>query len=183
MSRIGKLEINIPDGVEVKIEETAAGQKVTIKGAKGELARVFRPEIKISQEDKVVKVAKVNESKMARSLYGLTRTLISNMVIGVSQGFVKELDIVGVGYRAMAKGTDIDLQVGKSHPVLIKAPEGIKFEIAENNTRIIISGPDKELVGQVAADIRDERPPEPYKGKGIKYRDEYIRRKAGKSGK
>lgn len=183
MSRIGKLEINIPDGVEVKTEETSSGQKVTVKGPKGELSRVFRPEIKITQEEKVLKLVKVNESKLARSLYGLSRTLLNNMVLGVSQGFSKELDIVGVGYRAMLKGQDIDLQVGKSHPVLIKAPEGIKFEIAENNTRIIISGSDKYLVGQVAANIRSERPPEPYKGKGIKYSDEHIRRKAGKSGK
>lgn len=185
MSRIGKLEINIPDGVEVTIEELSsdigARQKVTVKGKNGELVRTFRPEVTVTKEDKVLKVSIKGESKQEKSLYGLSRTLLNNMVIGVSQGYSKKLDIVGVGYRAALKGTNLDFQLGKSHPEVIEPPTGISFTLEENNTRVVVSGPDKELVGQVSAQIRSLRAPEPYKGKGIKYSDERIRRKAGKS--
>lgn len=181
MSRIGKKEITVPSGVEIKIEDTAQGQLVTVKGSKGTLQRVFRPEVKITVEGTLVKVSRNGESRIARSLHGLSRTLLSNMIIGVTEGFRKELDIVGVGYRAILKGTNLDFQIGKSHPVVVAPPAGIQFAVEENNTRIIISGVDKEMVGQVAANIRSIREPEPYKGKGIKYRNEYIRRKAGKS--
>lgn len=187
MSRIGKLEIEIPDGVEVKIEEItlASGeksQKVIVKGSNGELSRTFRPEITVSQEDKQLKVTRRDDEKLSRSLHGLSRTLLSNMVVGVSKGYSKQLNIVGVGYRATLKGASLDMQLGLSHPVVIDPPEGIKFALGEGNTSIIVSGPDKEIVGQVAANIRSLRPPEPYKGKGIHYLGERIKRKAGKSG-
>lgn len=186
MSRIGKSPVELKDGVEVKIEELADSmgrkyQKVTIKGPKGELSRDFRPEVQIAQEDKTLTVKKLEETKQAQALWGLTRTLLDNMVFGVAEGFKKEMDIVGVGYRAALKGANLDFQLGKSHPVVIEPPEGIKFEIGENNTRVIVSGPSKELVGQVSANIRKLRPPEPYKGKGILYAGERIRRKAGKA--
>lgn len=159
MSRIGKKEINIPAGVEIKIEDTAFGQKVFVKGPKAELSKVFRPELKIEILDSCIKITRNSENRLARSLHGLTRTLISNMVVGVTQGYTKELDIVGVGYRAILKGSDLDFQIGKSHPVVVKPPSGIKFTVEENNTRIIVSGSDKELVGQVAANIIAIRPP------------------------
>lgn len=182
MSRIGKREITIPAGVEIKIEATEDGQKVSVKGPKGELVRVIRPELEISQEGDLIKVTRKGEDRKSRAFHGLTRTLINNMVLGVTTGFKKELDIVGVGYRAMLKGTDLDFQVGKSHPVIVKPPEGVKFTVEENNTRIIIEGYDKELVGQIAANIIAIRPPEPYKGKGIRVKGQHIKRKAGKSG-
>ena len=186
MSRIGKKEIQIPAGVEVKIEaaqgEEGIGTKVTVKGPKGELSRVIRSELKVEQEGDLIKVIRLGEDRKSRALHGLSRTLINNMVIGVTTGFKKELDIVGVGYRAMLKGTDLDFQVGKSHPVVVKPPEGIKFTVEENNTRIVIEGYDKEAVGQVAANIIAIRPPEPYKGKGIRLKGQHIKRKAGKSG-
>lgn len=182
MSRIGKLEIEIPEKVEVKVEDTALGQKVTVKGPLGELTRVFRPEINIAVEGNIVKLTKTVENRKAGALYGLSRTLVNNMVIGVSQGFKKELDIVGVGYRAALKGANLDFQLGKSHPVIIEPPAGIKFELGDTNTRVIVSGYDKEVVGQVCANIIKLRPPEPYKGKGIRYVGQQIRRKAGKSG-
>jgi large subunit ribosomal protein L6 len=183
MSRIGKKEINIPAGVEIKIDSNpAGGQLVTVKGPKGELSRIFRPEMKIEKVENQLKITRNIENRMSRALHGLTRTLISNMVTGVSEGFKKELDIVGVGYRAILKGTDLDFQIGKSHPVVVKPPKGILFTVEENNTRIIITGSDKELVGQIAANIISIRPPEPYKGKGIRVRGQKIKRKAGKSG-
>ena len=186
MSRIGKVPVEIPDGVEVTIVdiETPRGkaQKVTVKGAQGELVRTFRPEVTIVQEGKTLLVTTKGASRTERSLFGLSRTLLNNMVIGVHTGFKKQLEIIGVGYRAALKGTDLDFQLGLSHPCLIKPPAGIKFEMGEGNTQVIVSGPDKELVGQVSANIRALRAPEPYKGKGIKYSDERIRRKAGKSG-
>lgn len=182
MSRIGKKEITIPAGVEITIEDLEFGQKVSVKGPNGELSRVIRPELSIVKEDGLVKVLRKAEDRKSRALHGLSRTLINNMVVGVTTGFKKELDIVGVGYRAMLKGTDLDFQVGKSHPVIVKPPQGVKFTVEENNTRIIIEGFDKELVGQIAANIIAIRPPEPYKGKGIRVKGQHIRRKAGKSG-
>lgn len=195
MSRIGKKEIEIPEKVEIKIEELAnGGQKVTVKGPLAELSRDFRPEVKIAQqkikttdaegnetEKDAIVVTRINEQKLCKSLHGLSRTLISNMIIGVTQGFKKELEIQGVGYRAKLAGAALDFQLGKSHPVVIEPPEGIKFEV-NNNTEITITGPDKELVGQIAANIIAERPPEPYKGKGIRIKGQRIKRKAGKSG-
>jgi large subunit ribosomal protein L6 len=180
MSRIGKKEITIPNGVEVTIENKDDAQCVKVKGPKGELRRQFRPEVIISQEGQELKVTRREESRIARSLHGLSRTLLNNMVLGVSQGFTKELEIVGVGYRAALKGTSLDFQLGKSHPVVVEPPSGIEFKV-EANTKVTVSGPDKELVGQVAANIIALRPPEPYKGKGIRIAGQRIKRKAGKS--
>lgn len=180
MSRIGKKEINIPNGVEVSVEARDKGPFIKVKGPKGELLRQFRPEITISKEANKLIVARKDDSRIARSLHGLSRTLLSNMVEGVSQGFSKNLEIVGVGYRATLKGASLDFQVGKSHPVIINPPSGIEFKV-EANTKLTISGPDKELVGQVAANIIAIRPPEPYKGKGIRVAGQKIKRKAGKS--
>ena len=181
MSRIGKKEINIPAGVEVTVTDTAEGQNVKIKGAKAEMNRVIRPEIDVKVENNQILVTRKSESRKARSLHGLSRTLISNMVIGVTEGFKKELEIIGVGYRAALKGVDLDFQLGKSHPVIVKPPQGIEFLVTEN-TKLTVSGYDKELVGQVAANIIALRPPEPYKGKGIRVKGQRIKRKAGKSG-
>lgn len=178
MSRIGQMPVVLPSGVEVKID----GNEVVVKGSKGELSRSFNERIAFELEEGVVTVTRPDETREARSLHGLSRALLSNMVLGVTEGFSKELEIQGVGYRAALKGKDIELQVGFSHPVLVEAPEGITFDVPEP-TRIIVSGIDKEKVGQVAADIRGVRPPEPYKGKGIRYAGEYVRRKAGKAGK
>lgn len=180
MSRIGKKEINVPAGVDVTIESKDGGLFVKVKGPKGELHRQFRPEILINQNGDLLTVSRKVETRMARSLHGLSRTLLSNMVVGVSEGFSKNLEIVGVGYRATLKGTSLDFQVGKSHPVIIDPPSGIEFKV-EANTKLTISGPDKELVGQIAANIIAIRPPEPYKGKGIRIAGQKIRRKAGKS--
>lgn len=185
MSRIGKKEINIPEGVEVTIKEvqTSAGkqQEVTVKGKNGELVRIFRKEVQIAVADKQVKLTIKGTSKLEKSLWGLSRTLVDNMIIGVTTGYKKELKLVGVGFRATLKGANLDLQVGKSHPVIIEPPESVKFNVTKEGL-IEITGPNKELVGQVAADVRSERPPEPYKGKGIFVDGEKIRRKAGKSG-
>jgi large subunit ribosomal protein L6 len=177
MSRIGKSPVPIVSGVDVKVD----GQDVTVKGPKGTLARTFHERVTISVEDGEARVERNDEDRKTRALHGLSRALLANMVEGVSEGFRKELSIVGVGYRASLKGKNIELLVGYSHPVDIIAPEGITLEVPDQ-TRIIVSGIDKELVGQVAADIRKVRPPEPYKGKGIRYVDEYVRRKAGKAG-
>ncbi len=177
MSRIGKAPIALPSGVEVNIK----GQTVTVKGSKGSLERTFSERVKVSQEDGQIVVTRDDDERESRSQHGLVRALINNMVVGVSEGFRKDLSIVGVGYRAAMKGSSLELQVGYSHPVLMDAPDGITIEVPEP-TKISVSGIDKELVGQVAADIRDVRPPEPYKGKGIRYVDEYVRRKAGKAG-
>ncbi|MCE2818064.1 MAG: 50S ribosomal protein L6 [Ilumatobacteraceae bacterium] len=178
MSRIGKAPIAIPSGVDI----TITGQHVTVKGPKGTLSRVIPGEIIVRQEDATLFVERPNDERQNRSLHGLCRTLVSNMVIGVTDGFSKELEIVGVGYRAEAQGANLRLALGFSHPVNVPAPDGITFEIPVQ-TRIIIKGIDKELVGQVAANIRSIRKPEPYKGKGVRYAGERILRKAGKTGK
>ena len=177
MSRIGKSPVPIAPGVDIQV----AGQGVTVKGPKGTLERTFHERITVVVDEGEARVTRNDEDRQTRALHGLSRALLANMVEGVSQGFTKELSIVGVGYRASLKGKDIELLVGYSHPVEIKAPDGITFEVPDQ-TRIIVSGIDKELVGQVAADIRQVRPPEPYKGKGIRYVNEYVRRKAGKAG-
>jgi large subunit ribosomal protein L6 len=175
VSRIGRAPIDIPDGVEVKIK----GHDVNVKGPKGELANSFSPEMEILQEDGMVLVKRPTDRSDHRSLHGLTRTLIANMVEGVTKGFTRELEINGVGYRAQLKGKDIELQVGLSHPVVIKPEKDTEFEIPKQ-TQVIVKGLDKQVVGHLAAKIRSIRPPEPYKGKGIKYIDEHIRRKVGK---
>ena len=178
MSRIGRLPIDIPAGVEVKIEE---GNKVTVKGPKGTLEKCLPVEMTIKQEDNQVVVTRPNDLKKMKSLHGLTRSLIANMITGVSEGYEKKLEINGVGYRAQKKGKEITFNLGFSHPVVMTDPEGIETEMDGQNT-IIVKGIDKEKVGQYAAEIRELRKPEPYKGKGIKYADEVIRRKVGKTG-
>lgn len=178
MSRIGKLPILIPDGVEVKID----GQKITAKGPLGVEEVVVCPEITLEKEDNKIILKRANDERKSRSLHGLSRTLINNAVHGVKEGFVKRLEIQGVGYRANMQGTSLNLQLGYSHPVVVEPPQGIKIEV-EANTKIAVKGTNKQLVGDVAADIRSKRPPEVYKGKGVRYEGEYIRRKAGKAGK
>ncbi len=178
MSRIGKMPIAVPAGVEITIE----GTTVTAKGPKGELTRTFQPCMTIAQEGAEIIVTRPDDSRESKSFHGLTRTLIANMVEGVSKGYSKKLQMVGVGYRAALKGKDLELSLGYSHPVSIVAPENITFEVP-TQTEIIVSGPNKEQVGQVAADIRKWRKPEPYKGKGIRYEGEHVRRKVGKAGK
>jgi len=179
MSRVGIQPITIPSGVEVSI----SGSDISVKGTKGTLQRTLPGGITARQEESTVLVERPDDSRESRSLHGLSRTLVANMVTGVSQGFRKELQIQGVGYRATAKGTDaLDLALGYSHIVSIKAPEGISFEVPIQ-TQIIVTGIDKQLVGQVAADIRKWRKPEPYKGKGIRYLGERVARKAGKAAK
>jgi large subunit ribosomal protein L6 len=178
MSRIGKNPIAIPDGVEVKIEKN----KVIAKGPLGTQEVEVRPEIKVEQVDKTVVLTRVNDDRKSRSLHGLSRTLVANTINGVKTPFVKKLEILGVGYRANMQGSDINLALGYSHPILIKAPQGIKIEV-EANTKITISGSNKQLVGDIAALIRSKRPPEPYKGKGVRYEGEFVRKKAGKAGK
>ena len=178
MSRIGKVPVNIPDGVKVALD----GQTVSVTGPKGSLSLDIKPEIEVKIEDSQVVVRKKGDSRSARELYGLTRTLIANMVEGVSKGFEKKLEIVGVGYRAAVQGKVLNLALGYSHPILYELPEGISVSV-ENQTQVTVSGIDKQLVGQVAAEIRAFRKPEPYKGKGVKYADEVIKRKAGKAGK
>ena len=178
MSRIGKAPITVPSGVEV----TISGRNVTVKGPKGTLSRDIPGDIVVRKEEDTILVERPNDERQNRSLHGLSRTLVSNMVIGVTDGFAKELEIVGVGYRAEAAGSDLRLALGFSHPVMVPAPAGISFEIPVQ-TRVIVKGIDKELVGQVAANIRSIRKPEPYKGKGVRYLGEHIVRKAGKTGK
>lgn len=177
MSRIGNNPIELPSGVEVSVK----GNDVAVKGPKGSLERTFDERVTVTVDDGVVTVSRVDDERESRSLHGLTRALVANMVEGVANGYSKELQAVGVGYRAALKGRDLELQLGFSHPVKVDAPDGVTFEVPEP-TRIIISGIDKQLVGQTAADIRKIRPPEPYKGKGLRYSDEYVRRKAGKAG-
>jgi len=179
VSRIGRSPVNIPGGVQVAID----GATVRVKGPKGELTRTFRPEITIRQDAEQLIVERPSDAPSVRALHGLTRALLNNMVLGVSTGFFKQLQVEGVGYRAEKNGNDLMLSVGYSHPVRVPPPAGISFEVDEKVRQIKILGPDKELVGQVAADIRKVRPPEPYKGKGIRYLDEHVRRKAGKAGK
>jgi large subunit ribosomal protein L6 len=175
MSRIGRKPVPVPDAVTVEIGST----DIAVKGPKGELHQVFSPEMTVKQEDGSVTVARPTDRGEHRALHGLTRSLIANMVEGVTDGFEKRLEIQGVGYRAALKGKKLELALGFSHPVAIDAPEGIDFEVPQP-TEIIIKGIDKQLVGQVAADIRKRRPPEPYKGKGIRYKDEQVLRKVGK---
>lgn len=176
MSRIGKMPVELPDKVEVKID----GAKVSVKGPKGQLEQTFTDNIKIEQKDKQILVNPIDESQSARAMWGTARTIINNMVQGVSTGFTKSLEFNGVGYRAAVKGTDLELSLGYSHPITYKLPTGITAAVQKNI--IEISGSNKELVGFVAAKVRSFRPPEPYKGKGIKYLDERIIRKAGKTG-
>ena len=178
MSRIGKQPIPVPSGVDVKLD----GHTLTVKGPKGELTRSFSDILSIKQEGDEIIVERPDDSREARSMHGLTRTLINNMVVGVSEGFSKKLELVGVGYRAQMKGKDLEMQLGYSHPVIVEAPEGITFECPSQN-EIIVSGASKEAVGQVAANVRAWRKPEPYKGKGIRYEGEYVRRKLGKAAK
>ena len=178
MSRIGNKPITVPAGIDVTID----GQKITVKGPKGTLERTVNDNISIKLENGVIVVARPNDEKENRSLHGLTRTLINNMIEGVSNEFSKQLEINGVGYRAAKQGNKIVLTLGYSHPVEMVEPEGIKYEVPNPNS-IIVRGIDKELVGQMAAEIRGKRPPEVYRGKGIKYVDEHIRRKEGKTGK
>src|SRR5918995_3077515 len=178
MSRIGKLAIPIPSGVEIAIQ----GNHVAVKGPKGQLERDVAPELRIVHEDGQLRVERPSDEKKYRELHGLTRTLLANMVTGVTDGFRKGLEITGVGYRAALVGRKLQLNLGYSHPVEIDPPAGISFEL-ENPTRLAVVGIDKELVGEIAARVRSTRKPEPYKGKGVKYAGEYVRRKAGKAGK
>ena len=179
MSRIGKAPITVPGGVDVAID----GSSVTVKGPKGTLSREIPGAITVRREDAQLLVERPNDERQNRSLHGLTRTLVSNMVVGVTDGFAKELEIIGVGYRAEALNpTTLRLALGFSHPVLMEAPEGVTFEVP-TQTRVIVRGIDKEVVGQVAANIRAVRKPEPYKGKGVRYQGERVLRKAGKTGK
>src|SRR4051812_42352787 len=179
MSRIGRSPIAVPSGVDV----TLAGGRVSVKGPQGVLERVIPGDITIRQEDSTLLIERPNDERQNRALHGLTRSLVNNMVLGVTDGFAKELEIVGVGYRAEAQSpTKLRLALGFSHPVIVDAPDGITFEVPAA-TRVIVRGIDKETVGQIAADIRSIRKPEPYKGKGVRYLGEKVRRKAGKTGK
>ena len=178
MSRIGNKPITVPAGVEVKLD----GQKITVKGPKGTLEREIHNNISVSIEGNTIKVERPNDLALNRSLHGLTRTLISNMITGVEKEYTRELQINGVGYRVAKQGNNLNLTLGYSHPVIFEAPAGISFDVPNPNT-IIVRGIDKELVGQTAAVIRTKRPPEVYRGKGIKYAEEVIRRKEGKTGK
>ncbi len=178
MSRIGKMPVTVPSGVDIDISGTA----VTVKGSKGSLSREFSDRVAFEVDGDLITVTRPDDMRETRALHGLSRALLANMVTGVSEGFTRELEIQGVGYRASLKGSDIELLVGFSHPVVVTAPAGVTFDVPEP-TKIVVSGIDKELVGQVAADIRKVKPPEPYKGKGIRYAGEYVRRKAGKAGK
>ena len=178
MSRIGRLPIAVPSGVDVTID----GRTVTVKGPKGTLTRELHPDIAVAREDDRLVVTRPTEQKTHKQLHGLTRTLVNNMVVGVTNGYRKPLEITGVGYRAALVGRKLQLNLGYSHPIEIAPPQGISFEV-ENPTRLAVVGIDKELVGQVAAQVRSTRKPEPYKGKGVRYAGEYIRRKAGKAGK
>ncbi|WP_295743376.1 50S ribosomal protein L6 [uncultured Oscillibacter sp.] len=178
MSRIGRMPITVPAGVTVNIAE---GNVVTVKGPRGELSRALRPEMIIKQEGTTITVERPSEDKLHRSLHGLTRTLLNNMIVGVTDGYKKELDVNGVGYRVAKEGKNLVMNLGFSHQVIVSEVEGITIEVPSPN-KIIIHGCDKQAVGQFAAEVREKRPPEPYKGKGIKYTDEVIRRKVGKTG-
>jgi large subunit ribosomal protein L6 len=178
MSRIGKLPIPVPSGVDVAID----GQQITVKGPKGSLSHVLSEPITVAQEDGTLTVSRPDDERLSKSLHGLSRTLIANMVVGVTAGYTKNLEIVGTGYRVTAKGTDLEFALGYSHPVVVPAPEGISFRV-DTPTRFAVEGIDKQKVGEVAANIRKLRKPDPYKGKGVRYQGEVIRRKAGKTGK
>ena len=178
MSRIGRKPINIPAGVEVKVD----GSCVTVKGPKGTLTQKFQPSMNIAVEGAEIVVTRPNDDKETRSLHGLTRTLIHNMIVGVTEGFKKELEVNGVGYRVQKQGTNLVMNLGFSHQVIVPETDEIKIDVPAPN-KIIINGIDKQKVGQFAAEVREKRPPEPYKGKGIKYIDEVVRRKEGKTGK
>ena len=178
MSRIGRNPITVPAGVEVQI---ADGNVVTVKGPKGTLTQNLAPAMTIAQEGNVITVSRPNDEKQNRALHGLTRTLLNNMIVGVTDGFKKELDVNGVGYRVAKEGNKLVMNIGFSHQVIMEAPAGVTVE-TPNPNKIIVSGANKQVVGQFAAEVREKRPPEPYKGKGIKYTDEVIRRKEGKTG-
>jgi large subunit ribosomal protein L6 len=178
MSRIGRLPITVPAGVDVSVD----GAHISVKGPKGSLSRDIAPQLRIVREDGVLRVERPNDAKESRELHGLTRTLIANMVTGVTTGYRKGLEITGVGYRAQLVGRKLQLSLGYSHPIEVDPPEGVAFEV-ETPTRLAVTGIDKELVGHVAAKVRAMRKPEPYKGKGVRYSGEVIRRKAGKAGK
>ena len=178
MSRIGRLPITVPSGVTVTID----GQQVEVKGPKGNLSLTVAEPIVVSQDDGAVTVSRPDDERRNRSLHGLTRTLVNNMIIGVTEGYSKKMEISGTGYRVVAKGQDLEFALGYSHPVLVKAPAGITFQV-EAPTRFTVSGIDKHQVGEIAANIRKIRKLDPYKGKGVRYADEVIRRKAGKAGK
>ena len=178
MSRIGRLPITVPSGVDVTID----GRTVTVRGPKGSLSRSLHPDMTVSREEATLVVSRPTEQKTHKQLHGLTRTLVNNMVVGVTDGYRKGLEITGVGYRAVLNGRKLQLNLGYSHQIEIDPPEGISFEV-ENPTRLAVVGIDKELVGQIAAKVRSTRKPEPYKGKGVRYSGEVIRRKAGKAGK
>ena len=178
MSRIGRQPIAVPAGVDVKID----GSTVTVKGPKGTLTRTVHSNMSVAMDNGEIKVTRPDESNLNKSLHGLTRTLIHNMIVGVTEGYSKELEVNGVGYRAAKQGKDLVLNIGFSHQVIMPEIDGISIEVPNPN-KIVISGPDKQMVGQFAAEVREKRPPEPYKGKGIKYVDEHVRRKEGKGGK
>jgi large subunit ribosomal protein L6 len=178
VSRIGKQPIPVPSGVEVAID----GSTVTVKGPKGELSSTFAESMTVALDEGALTVTRPSDSREHRSLHGLTRSLLNNMVVGVSEGFAKNLEIVGVGYRAALKGRDLEMALGFSHPVLVKAEKDINFEVPVPN-RVVVKGIDKQRVGQIASEIRGWRPPEPYKGKGVRYEGEHVRRKLGKTAK
>lgn len=179
MSRIGRAPITVPNGVKVEFDNST----VTVTGAKGALSQSFHPEMDIELNDSILSVTRPTDSRRHRSLHGLTRALLNNMVVGVSQGFTKTLQIEGVGYRAEMEGKTLVLNVGYSHPIRFEPPDDVSFAVDTRTKTITVAGPDKQVVGELAAQIRKSRPPEPYKGKGIRYSDEVIRRKAGKAGK
>ena len=179
MSRIGKKPIDIPGGVAV---EVAVGNVVTVTGPRGSLTATMHPDMRIVSDEGVLRVERPDDEALHRSLHGLTRSLLANMVVGVTNGYEKRLQIIGVGYRAAMKGTDLEIQAGYSHPVIVPAPHGVEFEVPIP-TQIVVRGNDKQAVGEIAAKIRKVRKPEPYKGKGIRYEGEYVRKKAGKAAK
>ncbi|MGD9046791.1 MAG: 50S ribosomal protein L6 [Anaerolineae bacterium] len=179
MSRVGKKPIALPDKVQVDVR----GSEVTVKGPKGELRRSFHPDMAIALEDGILTVDRPTDHRNHRAMHGLTRALLANMVVGVSEGFSKGLEIVGTGYRAEMQGEKLVLYLGYSHPIEFVPPDGISFEVPRGGRAVSVQGADKELVGEIAARIRRQRPPEPYKGKGVRYQGEYVRRKAGKAGR
>ncbi len=179
MSRIGLKTIALPDRVQVDVQ----GSRVAVKGPKGELTRSFHPDMEVVLEDGILRVQRPTDHRTHKALHGLTRALLANMVTGVSEGYAKTLEIVGTGYRAELQGENLVLHLGYSHPIEFEAPENISFEVPRGGRVVIVQGIDKEVVGEIAARIRRQRPPEPYKGKGVRYQGEYVRRKAGKAGR